>query len=42
MVRYSVERVVKGEWGFGKVQLRVESSNDAVRALYEKHLNYQL
>lgn len=37
-----VERVVKDEWGFDKLHLRVESSNDAARALYEKHLNYRL
>lgn len=37
-----VERVVKEEWSFDTLHLRVESSNDAARALYEKYLNYQL
>lgn len=37
-----VERVVKDEWSFDKLHLRVESSNDAARALYEKYLNYRL
>jgi hypothetical protein len=34
--------VVEDEWGFNKLHLRVESSNNVVRALYEKHLNYRL
>jgi hypothetical protein len=34
--------VVKDEWGFDKLHLRVESSNNVVRALYVKHLNYRL
>jgi ribosomal protein S18 acetylase RimI-like enzyme len=37
-----VERLVKEEWSFDTLHLRVESSNDAARALYEKYLNYQL
>lgn len=37
-----VERVAREEWGFDKLYLRVESSNDAARALYERQLDYRL
>ena len=37
-----VERIAKEEWGFDKLCLRVESSNAAARALYEKKLKYHL
>eukprot|EP00591_Stephanopyxis_turris_P010817 CAMPEP_0195507808 /NCGR_PEP_ID=MMETSP0794_2-20130614/1181_1 /TAXON_ID=515487 /ORGANISM="Stephanopyxis turris, Strain CCMP 815" /LENGTH=285 /DNA_ID=CAMNT_0040634607 /DNA_START=122 /DNA_END=979 /DNA_ORIENTATION=- len=36
------ERVVKEEWGFDEIYLRVEADNSGARGLYENTLNYKL